>query len=518
MATKTINKKTAKTSKQENSATSSSRKKQPTAAELREWYAKEQARIERFERSEKALQLLDPSKSNTKSFSVFSKETLRTYMKNPLTNYKNLRNLSRFLYYRSQIYKRIISYNATMIDTNYRTIIPYIDITKGVDTTKMIKSFYDTSVVLEKFNLNTEMLKAYTKCWIEDVFFGVLYFDENEGGFILPLDPDYCQITSIYPTGDYGFDMDMSYFRSHKTELELWGEPFTSMYKAYEADSTSGRWQQVPDEYCVCFKIDSTDLTIPIPPYINLFDSIINLEDLKEITNIADEANIYKLLVAKIPTISGTNEVNDFAVDPDLAIDYFNRMKQDLPDYVDAIISPIDVDSINFDKDQASDVNKVENASKNILKTSGHSILAEASGTTATKAAIVSDVEYAISSLIGQTQAWVNRMLAIHVSNPSKVKFLEVTKYTKVDYKDSVIKDMNYGVPLVMTLGALNGYSELDMLSMANLNSALGLDELFKPLSTASTRSSEDSIGGRPQNENPTDESEDSEQKREDNG
>ena len=507
------------TTTKKNSATGSSTKKtQPTVAELRDWYAKEQVRKENFERAQGALQLLDPSSTNTKMFSTFSKETLRTYMQNPLTNYKNLRNLSRYLYYRSQIYKRIITYNATMIDTNYRSIIPHMDITKGADSKKMIKSFYDTAITLEKFNLNKEMLKVYTRCWIEDVFFGVFYFDDKEGGFILPLDPDYCQITSIYPTGDYGFDMDMSYFRSHQTELELWGEPFESMYRAYESDMISGRWQPIPDEYCICFKIDTTDLTTPIPPYINLFDSVINLEDLKEITNIADEANIYKLLVATIPLLGNSDNVDDFAVDPQTAIDYYNKMVQTLPDYVNAIISPIEVESISFDQDQATDVNKVENAAKNILKTSGHSVLAEANGTTAVKAAIISDVEYAISSLLAQTQSWVNRIMAINLSNPSKVKFLEVTKYTKDDYKDSLIKDMNYGTPFIMTLGALNGYSELDMISMANLNNSLGLSELFKPLATSSTRSSDDSKAGRPKNDSPTDESEDSEDKRERNG
>ena len=504
------------TNAKKNSATNSSTK-QPTNEELREWYSKEQKRIENFERSQTALTLLDPSATNSKSFSVFSKDTLRTYMQNPLTNYKNLRNLSRFLYYRSQIYKRIIMYNATMIDTNYRSIIPYMDITKGADTTKIVKSFYDTAALLDKFNLSTEMLKVYTKCWIEDVFFGVYYFNDKEGGFLLPLDPDYCQITSIYPTGDYGFDMDMSYFRSHQKELELWGEPFESMYEAYESDMINGRWQPIPDEYCCCFKVDSMDLTTPVPPYINLFDSIINLEDLKEITNIADEANIYKLIVAKIPLLKNSDSVDDFAVDPTTAINYYNRMIGDLPDYVSAILSPIDIDAVTFDQDQASDVNKVENAAKNILKTSGHSILADANGTTAVKAAITSDVEYAISSLLGQTQAWVNRMMTIHLSNPSKVKFLEVTKYTKDDYKDSLIKDMNYGTPFIMTLGALNGYTELDMISMANLNDALGLSELFKPLATSSTRSS-DEANGRPKNDTATDESEDSEAKRERNG
>lgn len=515
MATK--DKTTNKTNVKKNSAASSSNEKQPTISELREWYATHDVKRKNFDRAQNALKLLDPSKSVTKKFSTFSKETLRTYMKNPLANYKNLRNLSRFLYYRSQIYRRIINYNATMIDTNYRSVIPHIDIIKGVDKEKIVKSFYETSLILDKMNLASEMLKVYTKCWIEDVFYGVYYFDEQEGGFILPLDPDYCQITSIYPTGDFGFDFDCSYFASHQTELELWGEPFKAMYNAYQKDTTSGKWQPVPDEYAICMKVDTTELTIPVPPYITLFDSIINLEDLKELTNIADEANIYKLLVAKIPLLD-SDDVDDFAVDPDTAISYFNKIKESLPDYVNAIISPIDIESVSFDHDQAADVNKVENASKNILKTSGHSTLAEANGTTAVMAAIRADEEYAISSLIVQTQSWVNRFLMLKLSDPSKVKFLEVTKYTKDAFKDSLTKDMNYGVPFITTLGVLNGYSELDMISMANTNDALGLSELFKPLATSSTRSSEENKTGRPENDTPTDESEDSEAKRERNG
>ena len=68
-------------------------------------------------------------------------------------------------------------------------------------------------------------LKAYTICFREDVFYGCAYYDEI-GMFILPLDPDYCKISGIYNTGDFAFAMDMSYFRSRQTMLELWGEPF----------------------------------------------------------------------------------------------------------------------------------------------------------------------------------------------------------------------------------------------------------------------------------------------------
>ena len=84
-----------------------------------------------------ALQLLNPYKNQSKSFTTFSKETLRSYMQNPLAYYKQLRNLSRFLYYRCHPYRRLINYNAQMINLEYRQVIPLTDLSKG--TTDMKK-------------------------------------------------------------------------------------------------------------------------------------------------------------------------------------------------------------------------------------------------------------------------------------------------------------------------------------------------------------------------------------------
>lgn len=495
-------------------------KKQMNAVDLKNYYATKDLNKEAFDRAKEALQLLNPTKTQTRTFSTFSKDQLRTYMKNPLAQYKNLRNLSRYLYYVSQAYRRIINHNANMIDLNYRNIIPRVDITKEANLDKIKKTFYETAMFLDKMNLPLELLKVYTTCWIEDVFFGCVYYDDS-GMFILPLDPDYCQITSIYPTGDFGFDFDCSYFRSRQTELELWGEPFTSLWNEYQKDTTNNRWLPFPDENCICLKINTSETTVPVPPYVTLFDSLINLEDLAGITAIADAQRIYKLLVATIPTLSNTTRPDDWAVDPSTAIDYYNRMVEALPDYTDAIISPIPIDTISFEDDQTTDVNKIENATKNILKTSGHTVMADPSGTTAMTANIQSDEDYAISALLPQTEAWINRFLSLKLKNPAKVKFLEVTKYTKDKYQDSLIKSMNYGSPLVTTLGVLSGYSELEQMSMAHLNEALGLQDLFKPLATASTRSSDEQTG-RPaaedKGEQLGDEASESRDKRERNG
>lgn len=478
-----------KRSKSSNYSSSNKR----TASEVKQSFSKQEWEQMMFERSKAALQLVDPSKTSNRTISTFSKETLRTYMENPLSQYKNLRNLSRFLYYRSQVYRRLVNYNANMINLNYRTVVPIHDLVEDVSNEDILSNFNDTLKILEHMNLPLEFLKAYITAWREDVFYGCAYLDET-GFFILPLDPDYCKVTGIYKTGgDLGFDMDMSYFSNRQDQLEMWGEPFTTMYNDYVNDRANGKWQPMPDANCVCLKVNVDDWEIPLPPYMGLFNSLINLEDLAEIEAIASEQNIYKLLVATIPTINNTNEVDDFAIDVNTAIEYFNKMTDSLPNYADAIITPIPIEPITFDKDQATDVNKIENATKSVLTVSGGiQTLCPPSGTTAYTAAIRSDQEFAISALLPQTQAIVNRLLDFQLEGHARIKFLEVTEYTKDAYKESLIKDLNYGLPFSMTIGSLNGYSELEMISMAKLQSALDIESLFKPLQTAATRSAED--------------------------
>lgn len=483
MATKKIATKTTK----KNSAASSST--QPTSAEMREWYEKHKKSIENFERSQNVTQLLDPASTSAKTFSTFSKETLRTYMQNPLTQYKNLRNLSRFLYYRSPTYKRLIHYNANMIDLNYRSVIPMVDLVKGVDQQKMLKSYYGTLSILEIMNLPLEFLKVYITCWKEDVFFGCVYYDDA-GMFILPLDPDYCKVTGIYPTGDLAFDMDMTYFTRRQDVLEMWGEPFTSMYNAYNGVNDQ-RWQPMPDENCVCMKLNIDDWEIPIPPYIGLFDSLINLEDLKEITAIADEQEIYKLLSFKVPLLKNSEDVDDFAVDMATAIKYYKVIADSLPDYANAILNPgLEMEDVSFDHDQATDVNKIETTTKSVLSTSGGAAVLSAqnvSSSTSWKAAIVSDEEYALSSLLPQTQSWLNRFLSYQLKDAAKVKFMETTKYSRLDYKDSLRQDATYGVPVKLAINTLNGFNELETLSMAHLEQALDLTSLFIPMASSNT-------------------------------
>lgn len=485
--------------------TSSSTTARPTASEMKEWYDNNKSKLN-FEKADEALkQLKDVSKSSSlRTVTTFSKDSLRTYLQNISSNEKNLRNLSRYLYYRSQVYYRLIAYNANMFCLNARSVIPNYSLVEENDKEAMLKSYNDTLVAVDKMNLQYEFLKAYMTCFREDVFFGVYYFDpeaeDSTSFFILPLDPDYCKIQGVYPTGDFAFAMDMSYFRSHAELLEYWGEPFESLYREYERDKI--KYKLIPAEYGICLKARAEDWETVVPVYAGLLNSIISLIDQEDLAAIADEQSIYKLIWMELETLSGSDEPNDWKVDPDLALPYWSRMVNEaLPPYISAAIVPGKLEQISFPDTHDSEVNRIENATKTVLNTSGGAQILNSSsisGTTAFNAAIKSDTEFAISMLLPQTQSIVNRILSLYVDNPSKVKFFEVSTYTKDEFKASILKDNEYGLAPKLLVNALNGFSELETLSLNFLeNECLGLTEKLVPVKSTHTTSSTSESGGQ---------------------
>lgn len=474
-------------------------------AEMREWYNKNKDSIYRYEQASDAfLNLRDITKNATKTISAFSKETLRTYLRNIGSNEVNLRNLSRYLYFRSQVYYRLIMYNANMFELGARSVIPKYSLVEDNNPDDILQSYYDTLVLVDKLNLEYEMLKVYATCFREDVFYGCVYYDDSADTatsmFVLPLDPDYCKIQGVYQTGDFSFAMDMSYFRRNQALLEYWGEPFESMYRQYERDGI--KWQPMPDEYAMCHKARPEDWETVVPVFSGMLNSLINLLDLEDIQAIADEQEIYKLIWMKLETLTNTNMPDDWKVNPDLAIKYFNRMNEEaLPDYTAAVVIPGELNTITFDNDKASDTNKIEKATETVLNSSGGAQIlnsASISGSTAFNASIKSDTEFAISMLLPQTQSWLNRFLTYHVSNPAKVKFFGVSAYTKEEFKKSLLQDAQYGLPTKLAINSLNGFSELDTLALNFLEEeVLGITDKFRPLQSSHTQNGENEGGGQ---------------------
>lgn len=194
------------------------------------------------------------------------------------------------------------------------------------------------------------------------------------------------------------------------------------------------------------------------------------------------------------------NDVDDWAVNPDIMIKYFNRMLEEaLPPYISAAIVPGELHEISFPDDASSDVTKVEKATKEILNTAGGAQilnLNSASNSAAFKYGVLADSTFSISTLIPQIQAIVNRLLSSWITDPCEVKFFDVSIYQKEDFKKTILESCTNGLPNKILYNTLNGVSEKDTLAMNFLEEdCLQLSSKFKPLSSTYTQTGNDKSG-----------------------
>ena len=461
---------------------------------------------------ENIKRLTDITKNQKKSIQTFNKEALANYLKNISNNEKSLRNLSWYLYYRSMTFRRVVNYYANMFYLNAREIVPDVDLNKGFDDEKILKTYYKTISVVDNMNMQYEFLKVYINCFIQDVFYGVAYLTED-GFIIIQMPNEYCKIGGVYDgifAGSYFYAIDMTYFKgTNEYLLEYLGEPFESMYRAYGGDSKN-KWQIVPEQYSVCLKYCTEDWQTICPPFSGAFMDIINLEDIKDTQAIADAQEIYKLLYYKLNTLSGAKMPDQFAVTPDLAVDYINRFVDEaLPEYTSFGMVPGDMDLgvVDFSSnDKVTDTTKVTKATKEVLNTMGGSQVlngATITGAEAMRIAQRVDTEFAISSLLPQTESIVNRLLYFIEKNHAKIKFFPISAYTRDEFRESLLASAQNGFSSnIIAYNTLNGVSEKDTMCMLHLtNDILQLPDKLTPLSTSYTKTDSDTdpiTGGRP--------------------
>lgn len=481
--------------KDNKSANSTSR----TASEIKEWYQENKQNIENFANAQEAWKQLQNVAKNTKQKTINqqTKENVLNYLQNPSSNEANLRNTSDYLYYRSYIYMRLIDLFAGMVMPYARTVIPDYDVRKDNDMSKVLKSYGETIDTLEKMNLELYAKTFWTYVLKEDVYFGVYWLDDT-GFTVINIPADYGKIDGIYATGNYSWCLDMSFFNKNQDALEWWGEPFTSMYKAYQKDRN--KWQRVPAEHAVAFKFRTDDVDTVIPPFAGLFGRFADLEDMSDYAAIQAKQDIYKLIWMEMETISGSKNVDDFKIDMKLAQEWFNKMVEDaLPDYAAAAMVPGKLNTIGFNDDAATQTNKYDDAMVSILDTAGVSQILSGSTirtSAAFEASMIAAERFALGTMLPQFSSWVKMVLTEHLTKPCQVKFHMVSPYTRARFMDDLLTGSQNGAPDIMTWNTLNGFNEKDTLALNALQTELGIPDKFKPVSTSYTQSSE---GGAPE-------------------
>lgn len=484
-----------------------------TVKEVKDVLQKYENLKEMFATTSDALQLLDLTKAESRTYSTYSRDTLRTYLKSPFSYQSQLRNLSRYLYRLCYEYKRICTHFATMICGDAFNIIPLVDPTQDNNPDDVLSKYYETLIRWQRMDFENELTKLLLTAWREDTVYAYVYDDsDQEGGtcFFHILDGDYCKISSI-EEGVFRFAFDFSYFRAHKSELEYWDSEFQSKYNSYESDTTL-RWQELEPERQICLKVNSDDPKMDYPPFAGLFSKIINLLDLDEIQSVKDELSAYKLLVARLKPLSGTDTPDDFEVDIQTALKYYNKLAEALPECVNACISPLPIEAVEFKNlNTTEDTDMLSSAMSNIFKSIGGVILDnDKTGATIFKAQIIADMKIAQATLLPQIQRWINLYFNYVIGDDhSLIKYIDgVSPYTREERRKELLESAQNGMPTKLEISILDGKSPLETISQLYLeNDILGLTDKFIPLSTSYTQSggttngTDSANGGRPKSD-----------------
>ena len=468
-------------------------------AKLRQMQA-EQDKALYAKASEQVLQLTNLTKTTTKTYSTFSKDTLRTYLRSPQQNSSNLIQLSRFLRRYCRSYDRLIGYMASMIQTKYYKIVPHYEATEETqDDAGILQSYYDTCMEMRRLNLDSQIFAILSELWTCGVVYCYKYQNDKETLWFI-LDPEYCRISSQNYDGSLNCAFDFSFFRRNSDYLDYYAKEFQTKYNGYERD-TSLRWQELDPEFTLVLKTGMNDLSLVIPPFAPLFEQIIDLVDLQGLTAQRDKLDTYRLVWAYLETMNNADEPDSWKVDPNTAIPYYNRMvNEGLPEGVSSTISPLKLEPINFKDDETQENNRITNAIKNLFKNAGASQIldsTEISGTQGFIAACICDEMLATGEVLYVLEAIVNRHIEYNVSDHSRVRFIQVSPYTKSTVIDQYIKGAQYSLPIKMAVASLYGQDPIEMLGSAYFeNRILQLQSNLIPLSSSFTTKGEQVADG----------------------
>ena len=161
--------------------------------------SEEEKRRQFAENLKNVLQLFSPEKIPTRTVSTYTRESLRTYLRNPATDSNNssLRKLSAYLYTVSHVYRRMVNFKAHQINCKVWSAYPIVSMVDENDEESILREYERVVNIVTNMHMETQIYKMMLQLWKNGVVYGYVYGDpEGEGSFYIHLlDPDRCKIS-----------------------------------------------------------------------------------------------------------------------------------------------------------------------------------------------------------------------------------------------------------------------------------------------------------------------------------
>lgn len=469
------------------------------------------------------------SKSTNKTFTQYTKERLQNFIRSPLSNIDNIRDVSNFLYRVSHNYKKIIEYYSLMPLYSYNIEYDVPDYSKGIQLKDFFSGYQELCIRLDNMNLKRMGAQILATTLRDGIYVGYTY-DDEESFFISALDPKYCKISDITAGGTFVVKFDASFFDTGNNKEFLyginedgegtWDQSFIDGYEAYKELGNEARWFELPIERTICV-ICGDDPQMPLPYFLPVFVSLLDLLDYEALIRSKAELENYVLLVSKIPLLN-SDQVNDFAVDLDLVRATQDVIDEVAPSLAATCFSPCEIEPIFFNnKNQVEDTNVYSEALSNLFSSLGISEMlfnGDKGGSVGLKHSIEVDMTL-VFDFLAKIEANIQRYVFLNISEDFRFYFHRVTYFNKEEYNKELNSKATLGMPFKLDYATVDK-SPRSVWNATFMEQSMGISDLWnKPLASSYTQSgsANDNEGGAPEKD-PDDLQSDASVKAKDNG
>lgn len=408
-------------------------------------------------------------------------------------NQKLLRRASRYVYVNSGQYRQLVLYYASLMTLDF-VVEPKMNQTKKLNKRMYELAYRQFVQMVESMHLKHELAKVLEVVYKEGVYYGYVHAYEN-GMFFQQLDPDYCRITYM-DRGLYFFSFNLNYFHTYPERLMMYPPVFREgMERLKTKEKSKGsNWMMLESKQTICIKVDEANW-YPCPPFVHLFDSVLNIRDFKLLDRAEAEIDNYKLIHQKIP-MDVKEGLEDRMLLTDAFIHQFHEsLSQAVPSQVGVVTSPMELADLSFDRDRV-DRNKVSEVTSQFWSDSGVSQLLFSSNlkTTSTSLSKSIVVDEAIAcKVLRQVERWVQFYLDERLGDPQfRVRFLHVSLFHRKEWLDAALKAGAFGSAERSMVNALLGHEPSHLTVGTFLeNDVLELPKKQIPFASSHTQSTD---------------------------
>lgn len=410
-------------------------------------------------------------------------------------DYATLREISKYFYATSGIYRRVCDYAAFMYRYDWYLEPEIFDMTLNSKT--VLADFSKILNYADKSHIKKLCGEIARTIIVEGAYYGFA-IDAKERIIIQDLPVGYCR--TRYNVGDTpAIEFNMRFFDDQFPDIEyrqkilkLFPEEFRKGYMLYKAGKLKGDtmkearsgWYLLDPGNGIKFSLGGSSGQNDIPLFVNAIPQILDLDAAQDLDRRKQMQQLLKILIQKLPLDKNGDLIFDIDEARDIHNNAIEMLQRAIGVDVLTTFADISVEDMSDSNTTATsdDLERVERTVYNSLGISQN--LFNTDGNLSLEKSILND-ESSLRNLILQFEVFFNRM--IEKKNPHKKKYdfklrmLETTQYNYKEIAKMYKEHTQLGASKMLPQVAL-GHSQSSILNTAYFeNEVLRLSEIMIP-------------------------------------